>query len=161
MPTLPDFAARHIGPRESDVATMLQSFWAAVGVDVSFDSVESSVYYDQVDQGDFELCRYGDSVGSHFSRLLTLWTTGGQVVPAVSDPVYDEMAANAIQLADPTEYLQALHEMEDYLVEENVYLIPLFEYLTPYLIADGVQGITLNGVWPFFGYCTIAAETAE
>lgn len=144
-----------------DVATMLQSFWAAVGVDVSFDSVESSVYYDQVDQGDFELCRYGDSVGSHFSRLLTLWTTGGQVVPAVSDPVYDEMAANAIQLADPTEYLQALHEMEDYLVEENVYLIPLFEYLTPYLIADGVQGITLNGVWPFFGYCTIAAETAE
>ena len=30
-----------------DVATMLQSFWAAVGVDVSFDSVESSVYYDQ------------------------------------------------------------------------------------------------------------------
>lgn len=141
-----------------DVATMLQSFWAAVGVDVSFDSVESSVYYDQVDQGDFELCRYGDSVGSHFSRLLTLWTTGGQVVPAVSDPVYDEMAANAIQLADPTEYLQALHEMEDYLVEENVYLIPLFEYLTPYLVADGIQGITLNGVWPFFGYCTIAAE---
>lgn len=144
-----------------DVATMLQSFWAAVGVDVSFDSVESSVYYDQVDQGDFELCRYADSVSSHFSRLLTLWTTGGQVVPAVSDPVYDEMAENAIQLADPTEYLQALHEMEDYLVEENVYLIPLFEYLTPYLVADGIQGITLNGVWPFFGYCTIAAETAE
>ena len=43
----------------------------------------------------------------------------------------------------------------------HLYLIPLFEYLTPYLIADGVQGITLNGVWPFFGYCTIAAETAE
>ena len=63
-------------------------------------------------------------------------------------PVYDEMAENAIQLADPTEFLQALHEMEDYLVEENVYLIPLFEYLTPYLVADGIQGITLNGVWP-------------
>ena len=27
--------------------------------------------------------------------------------------------------------------------------------------SDGIQGITLNGVWPFFGYCTIAAETAE
>ncbi|MBO4991957.1 MAG: peptide ABC transporter substrate-binding protein, partial [Firmicutes bacterium] len=106
-----------------DVATMLEAFWSAVGIEVEFDCVEYGVYYDQVDQGDFELCRYADSVDSDASRLLNLWTTGGQVVAAVSDPVYDEMCKEALQIADRTEYIKALHGLEDYLVEENVYLI--------------------------------------
>ena len=38
-----------------DVATMLQQMWEAVGVEVDFECVESGVYYDQLDQGDFEI----------------------------------------------------------------------------------------------------------
>ena len=40
---------------------MLQQMWEAVGVEVDFECVESGVYYDQLDQGDFEICRYGYS----------------------------------------------------------------------------------------------------
>ena len=139
-----------------DVATLLHAFWAAVGIEVELDSVEYGVYYDQIDQGDFEICRYADSVSDDAIRLLKLWTTEGQVVAAVSDPVYDEMCDNTLQLSDHAAYIKAMHEMEDYLVEENVYLIPLFEYMTPILISDRIQGMTLCGIDPFFGYSTIA-----
>ena len=37
MPTLPEFADRHIGPRESDIATML----ATVGYDSLADLVDA------------------------------------------------------------------------------------------------------------------------
>ncbi len=139
-----------------DVATLLHAFWAAVGIEVELDSVEYGVYFDQIDQGDFEICRYADSVLEDAIRLLKLWTTEGQVVAAVSDPVYDEMCNNTLQIRDHAAYIQAMHEMEDYLVEENVYLIPLFEYMVPILISDRIQGVTFCGIDPFLGYSTIA-----
>lgn len=140
----------------ADVATLLESFWSEIGVEVKLEAVEYGVYYDQIDQGDFELCRYSDSVNSNASRLLTLWSTDGQVVAAVSDPVYDKMCKDAMQIADNDEYIKALHELEDYLVEENTYVIPLFEYTYPVLVSDHVKGMAMNGKWPFFGFCTEA-----
>ena len=139
-----------------DVATMLESFWKNIGVNVQFDAVEYNVYYDQVDQGEFELCRYADSVVADPMRLLKLWTVEGQVVAAVADPEYDKMVDAALQLADPVEYINALHGLEDYLVEENVYLIPLFEYMLPTLTASYVDGVYMSGTHPFYGYCTIS-----
>ncbi|MBE6971228.1 MAG: peptide ABC transporter substrate-binding protein [Ruminococcaceae bacterium] len=138
-----------------DVATMLESFWTKLGVEIELISVEQGVYYDQIDQGDFELCRYADNIGSNAIRLLKFWSTENQVVAAISDPVYDKMCAEALQVADAAGFAQAMHGLEDYLIEENVYLIPLFEYINPYLIADGVEGETLCGFHPFFGNCTV------
>ncbi len=139
-----------------DVATMLESFWKNIGVNVEFDCVEYNVYYDQVDQGEFELCRYADSVVADPMRLLKLWTVEGQVVAAVADPEYDKMVDEALQIADSVPYIEALHGLEDYLVEENVYLIPLFEYMLPTLTAAYVDGVYMSGTHPFYGYCTIS-----
>ena len=138
-----------------DVATMLESFWSAVGIEVELLSVEAGVYYDQIDQGDFELGRYADSIGSNAIRLLSFWSTENQVVAAVSDPVYDQMVAETLKLSDAAEFAAAMHELEDYLIEENVYLIPLFEITYAYLLADGVEGETLHGFYPYFGQCTV------
>ena len=41
------------------------------------------------------------------------------------------MVDEAGYLVDHTEYMNALHAAERYLIEENVYLIPLFNYNTP------------------------------
>lgn len=139
-----------------DVATMLQSFWTNLGVEIELISVEQGVYYDQIDQGDFELCRYADSIGSNAIRLLKFWSTENQVVAAISDPVYDQMCTEALQVAAAADFAAAMHGLEDYLIEENVYLIPLFEYVNPYLLADGVEGEVLKGFHPFFGYCSVA-----
>ncbi len=123
-----------------DVATLLQSMWQAIGVDVEFEAVEAGVFYDQLDQGDFEIARYGYVASDDAKQYLDLWTTSIQVVAAVDDPVYDKMIDDASYLTDPAEYYAALHAAEDYLCEENVYVIPLFNYTTPVLVQENVTG---------------------
>ena len=139
-----------------DVATMLQQMWLNIGVDVEFACVESGVYYDQLDQGDFEICRYGYSAEDSPVQFMEMWTKGMQVVAAVDDPVFDEMIEEARQLSDKSEYMKALHEAEDYLVEENVYVIPLFNYNDPALVKEYVEGQTMSGMYPYFAYTTIS-----
>jgi len=123
-----------------DVATMLQAMWSAVGIEATFDAVESGVFYDQVDNGQFEICRYGYVASADAMQYLVLWTTDIQIVAAVDDPTFDQMVADAQALVDPTEYYTALHTLEDYLCEENVYVIPMFNYTTPVLVQEGVTG---------------------
>ena len=114
--------------------------WQAIGVDVEFEAVEAGVFYDQLDQGDFEIARYGYVASDDAKQYLDLWTTSIQVVAAVDDPAYDKMIDDASYLTDPAEYYAALHAAEDYLCEENVYVIPLFNYTTPVLVQENVTG---------------------
>lgn len=138
-----------------DVATMLQQMWQAVGVDAEFACVESGVFYDQLDQGDFEIARYGYSAADSAIQYLELWTTNMQVVAAIDDPDFNQMVEDARQLADPSEYISALHAAEDYMVEENVYVIPLFNYNTPALVQSYIEGNTMSGLYPYFAYTTV------
>ena len=73
----------------------------------------------------------------------------------MDDPVYDAMMTGIHAIADPEEANHALHEAEDYLVEENVYLIPLFNFDTPVLVQAGIDGATNTGIYPYFGYTYI------
>ena len=123
-----------------DVATMLQAMWQAVGIDVTFEAVESGVFYDQLDAGDFEIARYGYVASDDAKQYLDLWTTKMQVVAAVDDPTYNKMIEDAAWLTDMKAYYTALHEAEDYLIKENVYLIPLFNYTNPVLVKSGITG---------------------
>ena len=123
-----------------DVATMLQAMWQAVGIDVTFEAVESGVFYDQLDAGDFEIARYGYVASDDAKQYLDLWTTKMQVVAAVDDPTYNKMIEDAAWLTDMKAYYTALHEAEDYLIKENVYLIPLFNYTNPVLVKSGISG---------------------
>lgn len=138
-----------------DVATMLQQMWQAIGVDVTFDCVESGVYYDQLDQGDFEICRFGYAAADNAIQFLELWTTSIQVVAAVDDPEFDQMIADDREIVDPVEFNNAMHDAEDYLVEENVYVIPLFNYNEPALVQTYVDGCEMSGTYPYFAYTTI------
>ena len=135
----------------SDVAQILQQMWAEAGIDCELVVVESGVFYNQLDQGDFELARYGYSAGDDPSQYLNLWTTGQQIVAAVDDPAYDQMIDDASYIVDHTEYMNALHAAERYLVEEMVYVIPLFNYNTPSLVQTSISGIEMWGLNPFFG----------
>ena len=65
------------------------------------------------------------------------------------------MIEDARQISDRSEYMKALHEAEDYLVEENVYIIPLFNFNDPALVQTYVEGQTMNGIYPYFAYTTV------
>ena len=137
-----------------DVATLLQQMWKAVGIDIEFQNVESAVFYDQLDQGDFEIARYGYGAADNAIQYLELWTTPMQVVPAIDVPEFDQMIADVRKIVDPIEFDEALHEIEHYLVEENAYVIPLFNFNTPALVQAYVEGSTMVGIYPYFAHTT-------
>ena len=58
----------------ADVAQMLEQMWKAVGVNVELEVVESGVFYDQIDQGDFEMARYALMCTNDPSEFLNQWT---------------------------------------------------------------------------------------
>lgn len=140
----------------ADVAQMLEQMWKAVGVNVELDVVESGVFYDQIDQGDFDMSRYGLSCSNDPSEFLNQWTKAMQPVPAVADDTYDQMMADVTKIVDRTEYMNKLHEIETYLVEEMVYVIPLFDFNEPALKKEYLKGVYMvPGDVPVYSYATV------
>ena len=137
----------------ADVAQMLEQMWKAVGIQVELEVVESGVFYDQIDQGDFEMSRYGLMSSNDPSEFLNQWTKAMQPVPAVSDDNYDQMMVDVTKIVDRTEYMNKLHEIEDYLVEEKVYVIPLFDFNEPALKKENLKGVYMvPGDVPVYSY---------
>lgn len=139
-----------------DVATMLQAMWQAVGIETTFEAVEAGVFYDQVDQGQFEICRYGFVAPDDAMQFLQLWTNDMQVVSAVDDSEYDKLIEAASTLIDPAEYYGMLHKAEDYLCDENAYVVPLFNYTVPVLVKSGINGYVTLGGYPYYAHLTFA-----
>ena len=137
----------------ADVAAVLQQMWTAIGVEVDFEAVESGVYYDQFDAGDFEIARYGLNASDSPIEFLDIWTSGMQITAAVDDPTYDQMAECAKKITDPSEFINSCHEAESYLYYENVYVIPLFQNISTYLVQEGLHGYEVDGGSTFYGYC--------
>lgn len=136
----------------SDIAQLVEQEWKKIGVEVELQVVESGVFYDQLDNGDFETARYGFTGATDPSSYLDLWTKSMQIVPAVADDTYDKMIDDASYIVDHDEYMEALHEAEHYLVEENVYVIPLFDYGSAGLVKENVTNIhCAPGGRPYYG----------
>ena len=51
--------------------------------------------------------------------------------------------------------MNALHAAEEYLIEEQAYIIPLFSYNTPILKSEKIQNATKKGTTPYYGYVTL------
>lgn len=136
----------------SDIAQLLEQEWKKIGVEVELQVVESGVFYDQLDNGDFETARYGYVSASDPSAYLDVWTKSMQIVPAVADDTYDQMVDDASYIVDHDAYMDALHDAEHYLVEENVYIIPLFDYGSAGLVKEAVTNIhCAPGGQPYYG----------
>ena len=135
----------------TDVATCLQNMWNAVGVDVAFKAVESGVYYEGWNEGDYEIARYG-AVVNHPVTTLDTFTSTYQRVATVADEKYDEMVATIKETVDPKEALRLAHEAEDYLVDEQVHLIPMFQFTLPMLKNPALKDTENHGSYIYFGY---------
>lgn len=139
----------------ADVAQMLEQMWKAVGINVELDVVESGVFYDQIDQGDFDLSRYGLMCSNDPSEFLNQWTKAMQPVPAVSDDTYDQMMQDVTKIVDRSAYMEELHNIEKYLVEDNVYVIPLFDFNEPALKKENLKGVyMIPGDVPIYSYAS-------
>jgi oligopeptide transport system substrate-binding protein len=124
----------------ADVAQMLQQFWSAIGVQVELKAVEMGVFYDYVDYGDFQMSRYALNSTVDPLSYLKIFMTENQIEPMTMDPTFDKMVADAYNIIDPTEYIEALHAAEEYLVKEQAYMIPLFTQIPVVLKQPYVEG---------------------
>ncbi len=127
-----------------DVATVLQSQWGALGcVDVDFDATEGNVYYSQIDEGDIQIGRYGLQTSDSPMTMLKNWTTGNLVTPLLNEEeavIYDQMIQDAWAVAaDPAAFANALHEAEDYLIQQEILQFPLFQFAQAALVQSNLH----------------------
>ena len=66
------------------------------------------------------------------------------------------MVAAAYNMTDPAEYNAQLHKIEDYLVEEQAYVIPLLTQIPVVLQQSNLEGLwtTTTGT-PYFAGMTV------
>lgn len=126
----------------ADVAQMLQQFWSQIYIDVELTSAEGGVYYDFVDNGEFTVCRYANNDSTDPLNFFKIFTSDAQIegCQAIADPKYDELVAEAYTITDPVKYAEKLHEIEQYMVEEQAYVIPLLTQIPVVLVQDNIEG---------------------
>ena len=116
-------------------AESIQASWKLAGIDVQLRTNDVSTFFSERASGKFELARHAMSADYNDpNAYLDMYLTVTQTTPAVSDAHYDELLARANSEMDPVKRSELLHEAEHYLIAEQMYVIPLFGYSTPYLL---------------------------
>ena len=121
---------------------------AAVGVDVTFETLEVQAFFaDRDENGNYELARGAMSADyMDPTTFLCMLITSAQQKPVVTDATYDGLIAEAEAELDVNARIEKLHEAEKYLVETMSYTIPVFGYSSIYLVNPNASGIEYNPV---------------
>ena len=124
------------------IAEALQSMWREqLGIEISLVNLEWRTYLQRRSSGDFQLARavwIGDYLEP--STFLNLWTTGNPNNWAGwQSPSYDALLQSALRASSPENRMRSYALAERYLIAEQV-VIPLYHYVTAYLLDPSVQG---------------------
>ena len=130
------------------LAQVLGDMWKTnLGINYEIQSRESSVYWDELDAGDFSVdrngytCDYADP-----SANLKIFITGSNAYEnGWDDPVYDEMFNKTLSMTDPAEREAALIEAEKYLVDQMP-AMPVMSMETQFLVKPNVKGVIANPI---------------
>ena len=127
----------------ADVAQMLQQLWSKIYIKAELKSVEGGVYYDFIDNGDFQTGRYSNADATDPLNYFKIFTTEAQIpgCGSIMDATYDKLVADAYNITDPTEYAKQLHAIEDYMVGEMSYIIPLFTQEPVIMVNENIAGM--------------------
>ena len=124
------------------IAEALQAMWRQeLGIEITLTNQEWRTYLQRRSSGDFQMARavwIGDYLEP--SSFLDLWTAGNPNNWAGwSDPSYDALVESAKRTVDPAHRMRQYALAERYLIAEQV-IIPLYHYVTAYLLDPSVQG---------------------
>ena len=134
--------------QQSILAQVLGDMWKTnLGVNYELQSYESSVYWDELDEGHFSVDRNGYTCDySDPSANLQIWITGSSCYEnGWDDPVYDEMFNATLAMTDPAEREAALIECEKYLVEQMPGM-PVYSMETQLLVKPEIKGVIANPI---------------
>ncbi len=127
---------------------ILGEMWKTnLGINYEITNLESSTYWDELDQGNFSVdrnaftCDFLDPVAN-----LKIFTTGSNAYEnRWDDPAYDQMILDANEIADPAEREKALIAAEQYLVSQMP-AMPVYSMEDTFLVKPGITGIIKNAI---------------
>lgn len=121
------------GFRHGDYAQAIVAMWEReLGVDGRVEGMEGKTFLELKHDVNFVICRagwYGD-YGDPTTFLEMFETGNGNNDSGYSDPEYDRMLAEADAELDPQRRLEKLADVERYLVNEGLPLLPIYHDVT-------------------------------
>jgi oligopeptide transport system substrate-binding protein len=133
-------------PQHGVTAQVIRRQWQQnLGIEVDLEGVEIKVFGARLHQHEFAIARggwYGDYDDvSTFTDVYK--STSENNNPNWKSKEYDDLLAAAELEADPQKRLNLLADAENIFLEDAP-ILPLYQYVTRYLVHDNVEGIPLD-----------------
>ncbi|MSR18673.1 MAG: peptide ABC transporter substrate-binding protein [Phycisphaerales bacterium] len=134
--------------RYKNLALALREMWAsALGVEVSLRSKDTKFFKEDLRTGNFMIARggwYGD-YGDPTTYLEFCRSTDGNNDRRYNDPAFDALLDQAAAERDPARRFALLQQAESKLVEEDLPLIPLCNFVQVYMYEpESLTGLTAH-----------------
>ena len=140
-------------PNHEAVAQALQQQWqTALGVTVTLENADWSVFLEDRKQGNYMVARNGwiADYNDPCSFLDMWYTDGGNNDAQYSNPEYDALIDAAKATSDPAERMDYFHQAEDILFNEDWVLGPIYFYTQKYMLKDNIDNIYYTPLGYFF-----------
>ena len=134
------------------IAQVLGAFWQQnLGINYVIQPYESSVYWSELDNGNFSVDQNGYTVDYvDPSANLRIFITGSNAYEnGWDDATYDQMYNDSLLLTDDAEREAAIIELEQYLVDQMP-AIPLYAYDNQYLVKPNIEGVICNPIGHYY-----------
>jgi len=133
-------------PRLRDMALTLRDMWRThLGIESALRAKETKAYREDLSKGNFMVARggwYGD-YGDPMTFLDLSRSTDGNNDRGYRNPEFDAMLIEASRELDPEVRLERLKDVEAFLVQEAMPILPIYHYTTTYMYDPArLQGLT-------------------
>lgn len=128
------------------IALAIGQMWAELGVDLVLFNSETAVHYAALRSGDYVLGRAGwaaDYAAPENFLFVFASASKGLNYPRYRNPRYDELLDAAVSESDVPTRMALMREAEAILIEDSP-ILPIFYYVSKYLVADDVTGWSPN-----------------
>ncbi len=124
------------------IAEAIQQTWKhELGVDIQLENQEWKVYLDNMQQGNYQICRAGLIMDPYDpSQFLRVYTSdNGFNRTGWSDAEYDRLYDEVMNTADEAKRMELMQEMEKILTDAMP-ILPVYYYTNQYLMDPSVKG---------------------
>ncbi|WP_447956667.1 peptide ABC transporter substrate-binding protein [Vreelandella sp. EE7] len=124
------------------VAVAIAAMWQPLGVEVSLNNSEAATHFANINEGKFELARYGmvATIDDPYD-FLNAYSDGGTSARSTGyhNAEYDALVARSDAILDPEARAEVLTEAEQMLLDDYA-LLPIYDYVNLALVSPRVSG---------------------
>lgn len=124
------------------IAVAAAAMWKPLGVEVELINAEAAVHYATVNEGDFEIARYGmvATINDPYD-FLNAYAEGGSAQRSTGyrNDAYDALVERSTRELDTERRAELMTRAEQMLLDDHA-LLPLYDYVSAHLVSPEVKG---------------------